>query len=307
MISDDPAACGHAHTFGQEVKRPGEARTRVVIVLTAVTMAAEIAAGLLYGSMALLADGLHMGSHATALSINVFAYAYARQHAGDRRFSFGTGKVNALGGFAGAVLLATFAALMAWESALRLAHPIAIAFDQAILVAVVGLAVNGLSVFILDAGPRPGDGGHDDEHRRDHNLRSAHLHVMADALTSVLAIGALLSAKYLGLAWVDPIVGVVGAVLVAHWSIGLLRSTSEVLLDRQGPDHISQEIAACIEADRDSRVLDLHLWSIGPGAYSAIITVLATHPSSPDDYRARIPVHLGLVHAAIEVSKRSRT
>jgi cation diffusion facilitator family transporter len=299
----EPQAWDHSHTFGQETKRAGETRTRVVIGLTAVTMAAEIAGGLLFGSMALLADGLHMGSHATALSINAFAYVYARRHAGDPRFSFGTGKVNALGGFTGAILLATFAALMAWESAVRLAHPITISFNQSIFVAALGLIVNGVSVFILDAGDHGHGGG--DDHGHDHNLRSAHLHVMADALTSVLAIGALLSAKYLGLSWMDPAVGIVGAILVAHWSIGLLRGTSEVLLDRQGPDHISRQITAGIEADQESRIVDLHLWCIGPGVYAAIITVLTGKPASADEYRARIPRHLGLAHVSIEVSVRA--
>jgi cation diffusion facilitator family transporter len=304
-MTDDGPPGTHAHTFGQDAVRPGEARTRVVIALTAATMAAEVAAGLLFGSMALLADGLHMGSHATALSINAFAYAYARRHATDRRFSFGTGKVNALGGFTGAVLLATFAALMAWESALRLAHPIAIAFNQAIFVAVLGLVVNGVSVFILDARDHRDHARehehHDHTHHHDHNLRSAHLHVMADALTSVLAIAALLGAKYLGLSWMDPLVGVVGAVLVAQWSVGLLRDTSAVLLDRQGPDRLAREVTACIEADRDSHVVDLHLWSIGPGAHAAIITVVASEPASPGDYRSRIPGDLGLVHVSVEV------
>jgi len=293
----------HAHTFGQEMKRPGESRTLVVIVLTAITMAAEIVAGLLFGSMALLADGLHMASHATALSINAYAYGYARRHAGSPRFSFGTGKVNALGGFTGAVLLATFAALMAWQSVHRLIHPMRIAFDQAIFVAVLGLVVNGISVVILDVRDRrhEHDAAHREGHHHDHNLRSAYLHVMADALTSVLAIGALLSAKYLGLAWMDPAVGIVGAILVARWSIGLLRATSDVLLDRQGPDRISDEIKASVEADQDSRVADLHVWSIGPSVYAAIIKVVAHKPSSPKEYKARIPRNLGLAHVSIEV------
>jgi cation diffusion facilitator family transporter len=307
MHSDDLRAWGHTHTFGQETKRPGETRTLLVIALTAVTMAAEVVAGMLFGSMALLADGLHMGSHATALGINAFAYAYVRRHAGNPRFSFGTGKVNALGGFTGAVLLATFAALMAWESTARLAHPITITFNQAIFVAALGLIVNGVSVFILDVGDRQRgqDADLQDGHRHDHNLRSAHLHVMADALTSVLAIAALLSAKYLGLSWMDPAVGIVGAILVARWSIGLLRATSDVLLDRQGPDHISNEIKASIEADQDSRVADLHLWSIGTSVYAAIITVVARKPSSPDGYRARMPRNLGLAHVSIEVCERA--
>jgi cation diffusion facilitator family transporter len=195
---------------------------------------------------------------------------------------------------------------MAGESATRIAYPITISFNQAIFVAVLGLIVNGISVVILHGGDR--HAGHDDnqlaEHHHDHNLRSAYLHVMADALTSVLAIAALLGAKYLGLGWMDPAVGILGAILVARWSVGLLRATSGVLLDRQAPDDISNEIKARIEADQDSRVTDLHLWSIGAGGCAAIITVAARTPSSADEYRARIPRALGLVHVSIEVRER---
>jgi cation diffusion facilitator family transporter len=308
MHNDNLQPWEHSHTFGQEMKRPGESRTLVVIALTAVMMAAEIAAGLLFKSMALLADGLHMASHATALSINAFAYTYARRHADSPRFSFGTGKVNALGGFTGAVLLATFALLMAWESTKRLIHPMNISFNQAIFVAVLGLVVNGISVVILDTGRSRSEHGHHhgDGHHHDHNLRSAYLHVMADALTSVLAIAALLSAKYLGFSWMDPAVGIVGAILVARWSIGLVRSTSDILLDRQGPDSISTEIKTRIEADQDSQVADLHVWSIGPNIYAAVITVVANKPFSSDEYRSRIPRTLGLAHVSIEVCERAK-
>ncbi len=290
----------HSHTFGQDVRRPAETRTLVVISLTAVTMAVEIAAGLLFGSMALLADGLHMASHATALTISAFAYVYARRHASNPSFSFGTGKVNALGGFTGAVLLAAFALVMAVESVHRLIEPVTIAYDQAILVAVLGLLVNGASVFILNVGGHARDGSGEHRHH-DYNLRSAYLHVMADALTSVLAIGALLSAKYAGLMWVDPLVGVAGAVLVARWSVGLLRSTSDVLLDRQAPDHLLEGITQAMEADGSCRVVDLHVWSIGSGSYSAIIGLEDRDPKAPDHYRMRIPEDLHIDHVTIEV------
>lgn len=294
----------HEHTFGQEQRRPGERRTIVVIALTASMMVIEIAAGLAFGSMALLADGLHMASHAVALSVNAFAYVYARRHAHDTRFSFGTGKVNALGGFSGAVLLAIFALMMAWESLSRLIHPVEIVFNQAILVAVVGLLVNGISVFIL--GVRDSTAAADSHtrgHRHDHNLRSAYLHVMADAVTSVLAIGALLAAKYLGFIWMDPAMGIVGAILVARWSYGLLGSTSRILLDRQGPEAIGRNIKESIEVDRDSKVADLHLWSIGPGIYAVVMTIVAHEPKSPNEYRSRLPTHLGLVHVSIETQR----
>jgi cation diffusion facilitator family transporter len=229
----------HGHSFGQEHRRPGEARTLIVIAITATMMVIEVAAGIAYKSMALLADGLHMASHAAALGITAAAYIYARKHAHDRRYSFGTGKVNALGGFTGAVLLGVFALMMAWQSVDRLINPVDIAFNQAILVAILGLIVNGASIFIL--GVKDHDHGHGHSHghghhhgHHDHALRSAYFHVMADALTSLLAIFALLAAKYYGLIWMDPLMGIVGAILVSRWSIGLVRDTSKILLDRQG-------------------------------------------------------------------------
>ncbi len=296
----------HSHTFGQEVKRPGEKRTLIVIGITAVMMVVELIAGTLFGSMALLADGLHMASHTAALSINVFAYVIARRNARNSEYSFGTGKINALGGFSGAVLLAVFALFMAVESISRLINPVEIIFNQAILVAVVGLIVNGISVFILgvdDNHPGHDDSQHGHNHHNDHNLRSAYLHVMADALTSVLAIVALLAAKYFGLLWMDPVMGLVGATLVGWWSFGLLRSTSSVLLDRQGPQEIQQIIRGRIEADENSRVTDLHLWSIGPNIYAVVLTIAAHDPAAPDEYKARLPENLGLVHVSIEIQQ----
>jgi cation diffusion facilitator family transporter len=294
----------HSHTFGQELKRSGELRTLIVIGITGAMMIVEIVAGILFGSMALLADGLHMASHAAALSINAFAYAYARHHAHNAQYSFGTGKVNALGGFSGAVLLAVFALLMAWGSFGRLIQPVEIIFNQAIFVAALGLAVNGICVFVLGVddhhyGHEEYD--HNDTHHHDHNLKSAYLHVMADVLTSVLAIIALLAAKYFGLIWMDPAMGIVGAILVARWSFGLLRATSGILLDRQGPESIRDKIRESIEEDKDSQVADLHLWSIGPNLYAVVIAVVAHEPSTPDEYKARIPKNLGLVHISIEI------
>ena len=294
----------HSHTFGQELKRPGELRTLIVIGITGAMMVIELVAGVLFGSMALLADGLHMASHAAALSINAFAYVYARRHARNTEYSFGTGKVNALGGFSGAVLLAVFALLMAWESFSRLINPVEIIFNQAILVAVVGLSINGISVFILGVNEHHGreeHHRHKHTHHDDHNLKSAYLHVMADALTSVLAIVALLAAKYFGFIWMDPAMGVVGAILVARWSVALLRSSGSVLLDRQGPQSIRQRISESIEGDDNSRVADLHLWSIGPNIYAAVVTVVAHDPATPDEYKARIPKNLGLAHISIEI------
>lgn len=295
----------HSHSFGQHIKRPGEARTLIVIALTSVMMIVEIGAGIIFGSMALLADGLHMASHTAALSINAFAYIYARRHAHNERYSFGTGKVNTLGGFTGAVLLAGFAVFMAWESIARLLAPVEIAFNQAIFVASMGLLVNGVSVVILGHNHSHDHHGHDSDghshHHHDHNLLAAYLHVLADALISLLAIFALLGAKYFGLIWADPAMGVIGAILIARWSLGLVRSTAQILLDREAPSEISSAVRECVEAQDDNRVVDLHVWSVGPNIYSAILAVVTHHPHPPDHYKALIPKNLNIVHTTVEV------
>ncbi len=298
----------HDHIFKQDQVKAGEKRTLVVIILTATTMVLEITSGLLFGSMALLADGLHMASHATALLLAWFAYRYARRHAQDRRYSFGTGKVNALAGFSGALLLALFALGMGYESIERLFRPVPIEFNYAIAVAVIGLGVNAASVFILGGHHHHHDHqeqgqGHDHPHH-DHNLRSAYLHVLADALTSVFAIIALVVGKFYGQVWLDPVMGIVGGILVARWSWGLLRQTSHVLLDREGPEQVRQMIRASIEADRAHRITDLHVWSIGPQIYAAIISVLTSEGRSPDYFKSLIPADASLVHVTIEVFAR---
>ena len=341
MHTTDPAGWKHDHTFGQDRVSHGERRTLVVALLTAVFMVVEISAGIAYGSMALLADGLHMASHALALGIAVAAYMYARRRAGDARFSFGTGKVNALGGFTGALLLAMFAVLMAWESVKRFIDPVAIVFDQAIAVAVLGLLVNGVSVLLLgvhdhdhghehdghdhgshahdthhhdhhehrdahgDDDHHEDDHNHSDHHRHgdDHNLRAAYLHVLADALTSFTAIFALMGGKYFGLNWLDPVMGIVGSLLVARWSWGLLRQTSRVLLDYQAPEQFQEQLRTALEAEGDDRVVDLHVWSIGPGAWASSLTVVTHEPQSPSDYKARLPEDLGLTHVTVEVHR----
>lgn len=308
----------HSHSFGQDQKRPGESRTLIVIAITFAMMVVEITAGIAYGSMALLADGLHMGSHAVALGINFFAYVYARRHAHNERYSFGTGKVNTLGGYTGAILLALFAAMMAWESVLRLISPVSIAFNQAIFVAVLGLIVNGASVFILgvdhhhdhdhdhhhghDHSHHNHDDHHDDHHH-DHNLKSAYLHVLADALTSLLAIFALLIGKYLGWIWMDPIMGIVGAILVARWSWGLLKSTSAILLDEQVSDEQQEVIRQTIEEEAGNRVVDLHLWTVGPNVQAASLTVVSTVPKSPEHYKKQLRHVTDVDHVTVEVHK----
>ena len=298
----------HEHTFGQDQVQRGERRTLIVTGLTAVIMVVEIMAGIAFGSMALLADGLHMASHATALSIAVAAYVFTRRFAADPRYSFGTGKVNALAGFTSAILLGLFAVGMVVESVERFIDPVAIAFNQAIFVAVIGLLVNGLSVLILAT---PHDHHHHDRnddhdhhhhhhHGRDHNLYGAYLHVLADSLTSVLAIAALLTGKYFGMIWMDPAMGIVGAVLVAHWSWGLLHNTSQVLLDRQAPESVRNAVREAIEANDEDRIADLHVWSIGPHIYAADITLVSHDPQPPDTYKAMIPKELGIVHLTVE-------
>ncbi|MBI5443128.1 MAG: CDF family Co(II)/Ni(II) efflux transporter DmeF [Deltaproteobacteria bacterium] len=296
----------HDHVFGQDRLRPAERRTRVVIALTAVTMVVEIGAGVVFGSMALLADGLHMASHAAALGLSAFAYAWVRRHAGDPDYSFGAGKMNALAGFSGAILLAAFAALMAWESVARLLQPVPVAFAQAIAVAVLGLGVNAVSAFILvreEAGSHAHgrDDGPDPAHPHDHNLRSAYLHVLADALTSVLAIVALAGGAFLGWAFLDPTMGVVGAAIVTRWSVGLLVESGRVLLDRQAPASTSERIRQAVELRAGDRVTDLHVWQVAPGGWAAIVTVVSAEPLTPDEYRDLLPVDLGLTHVTVEV------
>ena len=272
-------------------------------------MGVEIAAGLAFGSMALLADGLHMASHAAALSISAFAYYFARKRAHDRSFSFGTGKVNSLGGYTGAVLLVLVALLMVSESIHRLIVPVAISFNQAIGVAVLGLIVNGVSVFILGHeehhhhGHDHGEGGHD--HHHDHNLRAAYLHVLADTMTSLLAIVALLAAKYYGWIWMDPVMGIVGAILITKWSMGLLKQTSGVLLDRQGPDALIDRMRRQIKSlSCKVEIVDLHVWSIGPNIYSAAITVVADEESYLDLIKSEMQHITEIVHTTIEVHQR---
>lgn len=295
-------AAPHDHVFGQDHKKAGETRTAWVIALTTVTMAVEIVSGITFGSMALLADGLHMASHAVALGITVGAYLFARKRARDNRFSFGVGKVYSLAGFASAVLLAVFALMMAAESVGRFFSPVVIAFDEAIAVAVLGLLVNGASVVLL------GDKTHNHEHHHDHgkksadhNLRAAYLHVLADALTSLLAIVALLAAKYVGLWWMDPMMGVVGGFLVARWSWFLLRDSSRVLLDTQASPEKTAQTRQALEQEGDVEVLDLHLWHIGPDYLAAAVTLGAASPLPVASYRQRIPKELQVVHSTIEV------
>ena len=278
---------------------------------TAIMMFVEIATGVAFGSMALLADGLHMASHTAALGMAVFAYVYARRHAQDDRYSFGTGKVNALAGFTSAVLLAVFALLMVWESVERLTKPTAIAFDQAILVAIIGLAVNAVSALILGISKQHRHDHINNQHvngepasgHADYNLRAAFLHVIADALTSLLAIIALLAGKLFGLVQMDPLMGIVGAIMVASWSWRLLRGTSGILLDHQAPSKVEKAIRDAIEKRDDNRIADLHIWSIGPTIFASAISVVTRRPKAPEYYKHLIPSGIGLVHTTVEVNR----
>jgi cation diffusion facilitator family transporter len=303
MQTRDKGHWKHDHVFAQDRVRPGEKRTLIVVAITATMMVVEIAAGLVYGSMALLADGLHMASHAAALGIAFLAYVIARRLAADERFSFGTGKLNSLAGFASAVLLLGFALIMVTESTSRFITPVEISYNQALIVAIVGLVVNALSAWIFAATPHDHHDhhGHGQAHHHDHNLRAAYLHVLADALTSVLAIVALLAAKFYGANWLDPFMGLVGAALVTRWSYGLIRDSAKILLDRQADEKTVSAIRESLESDSGDRVTDLHCWHIGPGIYAAELAIVSDNPKSPDEYRSRIPHELRIVHATIEV------
>jgi cation diffusion facilitator family transporter len=280
----------------------GESRTRLVVGLTLVTMVAEIAAGWIFGSMALTADGWHMGTHAAALGITLFAYAYARRHADDPSFSFGTGKVGVLGGFASAVGLAIVALLMAVESVHRLVEPREIRFTEAIVVASVGLAVNLASALLLR---EKHDHGHGHAHEcagADHNLKAAYLHVLADALTSVLAIVALVVGMLYGWVFLDPLIGVVGGLVIARWSYGLLRETSAVLLDRSEDAAGARAIREAVERDGDAEVTDLHVWKVSSNHIAAMVALTAREPRSPDHYKERLAGLCRLDHVSIEIN-----
>ena len=291
----------HSHDFSVKNDK-GERRTQYVLILTAVTMIVEILAGSIYGSMALLADGWHMGTHVAALMITIFAYRYARKNASNPAYAFGTGKVSVLGGFASAVALAVVALVMLIESMQRVFNPHDIHFNEAIAVAVLGLSVNIVSAFLLKDDHHHHD--HDDErhHYHDHNLRAAYLHVLADALTSLLAIVALLSGKYFGWNWLDPVMGIVGAIIITRWSYGLLKQTSPILLDGSIEEKYHSSIKNTIEKDSDNRVSDLHVWKVGANHYAAIISIVTHFPKSAEYYKGLLKDFHRLSHTTIEVN-----
>ena len=292
----------HQHNFIVENPQ-GERRTKLVILITVIMMTVEISTGYMFGSMALLADGWHMGTHAAALSITVFAYIFARHHADNPRYSFSTGKVGVLGGFASAVVLGVIALIMGVESLRRLLAPVEIKFNEAIGVAIIGLVVNLVCAYLLHA-----KHGHDHDHNHnshhyDHNLRAAYLHVLADALTSFLAIFALLTGKHFGWVWMDPVMGIVGAVVITRWSFGLLKDTSRILLDKEATPDLAEKIRSTIESDSDNLIADLHVWQVSPNNLSVILTVVTHFPQAPDHYKALLNKIVGNAHITVEVQR----
>jgi len=292
----------HNHQFHTS-NLGAERKTRLAVWLTAIMMVAEIAGGWFFNSMALLADGWHMSSHALALGLSLLAYAAARRYAKDQRFAFGTWKIEILGGYSSALLLLGVAGLMAFQSAERLLTPGAIHYDEAIFIAVIGLAVNLICAWLLRDNHDHHHNGHGHEHHHDLNLRSAYLHVIADAATSVLAIVALLAGKFWGASWLDPVMGLVGAVLVALWARGLLRDTGRVLLDAEMDAPVVEEIREVVaELPVPVSITDLHVWRVGKDQYACILS-LATHAAlSADSVRQALGVHEELAHITVEVN-----
>ena len=293
----------HSHDFVRDFSK-GERRTHIVIAITGVMMVVEITAGLLSHSMALLADGWHMSTHVTAFLITAIAYYFTRRHASNVQFSFGTGKIGVLGGFASAVVLSVVAFLMAGESVHRLFVPLEIHFNEAIAIGCIALTVNLVCALLLkedDHSHHHGQAHHQQSHDRDLNLRAAYVHVLADAFTTFLAIVALTSGKFFGWAWLDPVVGLVGSGVVFSWAYGLLRDTSGILLDRTPvTSDLPDEIRHAVESDGDSILTDLHVWQVGVGKFAAIVSIVAHEPKTSDAYRERLREHEELVHVTIE-------
>jgi cation diffusion facilitator family transporter len=306
----------HSHDFSVNQEQ-AEKNTKIVMLLTAVTMVAEIVAGTIFGSMALLADGWHMATHVTAFGIAVFAYQYARSHATDPKYTFGTGKVSVLGGFASAVALAVVSLIMVLESGFRLFQPQGIQFNEAISVAIIGLVVNLVSAWLLQDHHDHHEHHHDHDHHEhhhdhdrhehhhehhDHNLRAAYLHVLADALTSVFAIVALFAGKFLGWVWMDAVMGLIGGGVIAKWSYNLVCDTGLILLDGSIDKHIKLDIVTAIEENADRRVTDLHIWHIGQNHLAVTISLVTDDPQTPEYYKSLLAHIPSLSHVIVEVN-----
>ena len=321
MAEANPQAPGapHDHVFLGKDHDRAERRTWAVIILCSAMMIAEIIGGALTGSIALIADGLHMSTHAGALLLAALAYTYARKYAGDRNFTFGTGKFGDLAGYTSAIILAMIALLIGYEAVSRLLNPVPIHFNEAIAIAVLGLAVNAVSAWLLSGGHDHGhrhdhdhahghSHGHEQHHHdaahgahhRDNNMRAAIVHVLADAGVSMLVIAGLLLARTFGWLWMDPLAGLIGAAVTANWSIGLIRDTGGILLDRTPDPHMAENVRRTIESEGD-RVTDLHLWRIGPGHLGAIVSVVTSGPREAAHYRQRLAGFADLSHVTVEV------
>jgi cation diffusion facilitator family transporter len=301
-MSSSPINHVHDHVFLGASHDENARRTLWVVALTLVMMVGEITAGYITGSMALLADGFHMATHAGALGIAAAAYGYAKRHASSKRYSFGTGKVGDLGGFASALILGVVSLVIGVESVMRLLQPTEVQFGTATLIAIVGLIVNIVSALLLGH-------GHSHDHDRDHhghghhgndnNLKSAYFHVLADALTSVLAIAALLAGRYLGWVWLDPVMGIVGAIVIARWAWSLMGITASVLLD-QTDEHVAEEIRELVERLGDATITDLHVWRVGPEAHAAIVSVIGQASANAESIRERLKTVHEVSHLTVE-------
>jgi cation diffusion facilitator family transporter len=315
MSEADPAypLPPHDHVFLGPDHERAERRTWAVIVLCSVMMIAEIIGGVLFGSLALVADGLHMSTHAGALLLAALAYTYARKYANDRNFTFGTGKFGDLAAYSSAIILAMIALLIGYEAVSRLINPVPISFNEAIPIAVLGLAVNIASAWLLSGGQHHGhshdhphshdhahDHDHNHAHHRDNNMRAAIIHVVADAGVSVLVIAGLLMARGFGWLWMDPLAGIIGALVIANWSYTLIRDTGGILLDRMPDPRMAEKVRKTIETEGD-RVIDLHLWRLGPGHLGAIVSVATTKPHEAAHYRQRLAGFSDLSHITVEV------
>ncbi|MCQ4295833.1 CDF family Co(II)/Ni(II) efflux transporter DmeF [Pseudomonas stutzeri] len=307
------SGCDHAqwqppHDY-RPLERTSERQTWAVVVLTGLTMLAEIVAGYWFNSMALLADGWHMASHMVAIGLAALAYLLARRYAADQRFAFGTWKIEVLAGFTSALLLVIVALFMIGESLLRFWSPVAISFDAALMVAVIGLLVNLLSAWLLrDQHHHHGEHSHDHRHQhasggKDLNRHAAFIHVLTDALTSVAAIIALLGGKYLGWGWLDPAMGIVGALVILVWARGLLRDTSKALLDREMDDPLVDEVRQALQRVPDTEVMDLHLWRVGRAQYSCVLSVVTHQTHTADHYKTVLEAFPQLVHVTAEVNR----
>lgn len=298
MYNESNIQWDHSHDFGID-NNDNKSKVKIVFWLTTVIMILEISAGIWSGSMALLADGWHMGTHSAAFLITIFAYSYAKKNANNKDFSFGTGKVNYLGGFASAVALAIVALMMGVESVHRLIEPQTIYFNEAIAVAIIGLIVNVASVFVL----------HDDHHHHqeghghDHNLKAAYFHVLADTLTSLLAIVALLAGKYFGWIWMDAVMGIVGAIVISRWSYGLIKESSQVLLDKSANTSTLTKTIDAVTVENGTIIRDIHIWKIASGHQAIILSIATKKPLEPNHYKQLIQQQLpDLAHITIEVT-----